>query len=172
MNFKTHVNSIPNFPKLGILYRDLNPLYKDPFLFKKIIDSFKTALVDIKIDAILAIESRGFIAGSALAYELGVSFIPMRKAGKMPGELYTVEYNLEYGTDRLEIQKEFSNGIRNVVIFDDILATGGTAQAASKLVMKSNINILAYCFIAELANLDGRNNLPLNKPIYSLIYYD
>ena len=164
------IRAIPDFPKKGILFRDITTLLNDPKAFKSSIEQLAKTLKGKKIDVIVAAESRGFIFGGALAYKLGCSFVPVRKPGKLPYKTYKATYSLEYGTDSLEIHQDaFKKGAR-VLILDDLLATGGTAKAIAALVKKMDAKISAVLFLIELTFLEGRKKLK-GLPVYSIIKY-
>ena len=172
MNLQQYVREIPDFPKPGILFRDINPLMHDPKVWGQVVSEFKSICDDLEPDLIVGIESRGFIIGSALATSQGIGFAPIRKAGKLPGKVSGVEYELEYGTDRLEIQVDAFNRQQKVLIVDDLLATGGTANAARELVARTTSTLTGFAFVVELASLNGRNSIKSDLPIKSLIVYD
>ncbi len=170
MKLENFIRSIPDFPKKGILFRDITPLLNNPKAFKASIDRMASLLKNKKIDVIVAAESRGFIFGGALAYKLKCGFVPVRKPGKLPYETYKISYGLEYGRDSLEIHRDaFKKGAK-VLILDDLLATGGTAKALAKLVKKMGGKIIGVMFLIELSALKGRKRLR-NLPVYSLIKY-
>ncbi|MDD3726358.1 MAG: adenine phosphoribosyltransferase [Candidatus Ratteibacteria bacterium] len=155
---KSLIRTIPDFPKKGVLFRDITPVLKDPKAFKKVIDAFqKNTPVDI--DKVVAIESRGFIFGAALALNLGIGFIPVRKSGKLPGKTIKAKYDLEYGTDTLEIHEDAIEKGDGVVLIDDLLATGGTSLAACKLIEKSGGIVKKVLFLVELDDLKGIEKL-------------
>ena len=165
------VRDIPDFPKPGILFRDITPLLANPKGFHITLDTIAQHFVGEHVDAIVAIESRGFIFGGALAARLNASFVPVRKPGKLPGPLDSVSYDLEYGTDTLEIHRDALWRDARVVVVDDLLATGGTAQATGKLVAKQGARVIAYAFVVELDALDGRRHLA-PAPVVSLLHYE
>lgn len=170
MELKNQIRAISDFPKKGILFRDITTLLSEKKAFKKAIDDLALLSKRKKIDYILSIESRGFIFGGALAYNLSAGFIPVRKPGKLPAKTYRYSYSLEYGKDSLEIHRDaFSPGAR-VMILDDLLATGGTALATAKLAEKLGGKIEAVVFLVELGDLGGRKKLK-KYPVYSLIKY-
>ena len=170
MKLENFIRSIPDFPKKGILFRDITPLLNNPKAFKASIDRMASLLKNKKIDVIVAAESRGFIFGGALAYKLKCGFVPVRKPGKLPYRIYKISYGLEYGRDSLEIHRDaFKKGAK-VLILDDLLATGGTAKALAKLVKKMGGKIIGVMFLIELSALKGRKRLR-NLPVYSLIKY-
>lgn len=167
---KSAIRDVPDFPKKGIIFKDITPLLKDPALFKKAVDALAAPFENKKIDKVASVESRGFILGSALAYNLGASFIPVRKKGKLPYLTYYAEYELEYGTDILEMHQDAIQKGDKVLIIDDLLATGGTLGAVINLVRKMGGEIAGIGFLIELAFLKGREK---NKgyEIFSLIKY-
>lgn len=170
MDLKTLIRDIPDFPKPGILFRDITTLLKNPAGLKFAIDTISTQVQDLQPEYIIGMESRGFIFGAALAYRLGIGFIPVRKPGKLPSAIYAAEYALEYGTDRLEIHQDaFTPGSR-VLIVDDLIATGGTAVATVQLLNQLEGDLVGCAFVIELDDLNGRSNLP-NVPIFSLVHY-
>jgi adenine phosphoribosyltransferase len=161
MPIKSKIRSIPDYPKKGIMFRDITTLIKDPVGFRLVIDNFTQRYIQgrIKFDAIVGIESRGFIIGGALSYTLGKGFIPVRKAGKLPAEKISHEYKLEYGTDTIEMHKDaFKKGTR-VILIDDLLATGGTALAAAALVEKLGGIVSEMAFIVSLPDVGGYKKL-------------
>ena len=159
MNLKKYIRSIKDYPKKGILFRDITTLIKDENAFKETIDQMSKILSKVNYDKIAAIESRGFIFASALAYNLSKSFILMRKKNKLPAEKYSVEFELEYGKSVLEMHKDSVKNNDKVVIIDDLLATGGTAEAGAKLVEKSGGEVLAFVFVINLFDLGGKKLL-------------
>jgi adenine phosphoribosyltransferase len=172
MDLKLLVRDIPDFPKPGIMFRDITTLLSDPTGLRYTIDSLaeKTASLGLNADFIIGMESRGFIIGAPLAYKLAVGFIPVRKPGKLPGAIHSVEYDLEYGTDCLEIHQDALAPGSKVLIIDDLIATGGTASATAKLVQQIGCELVGFGFIIELKDLGGRDRLP-SVPIVSLIEY-
>ncbi|HEC70169.1 MAG TPA: adenine phosphoribosyltransferase [Candidatus Omnitrophica bacterium] len=170
MKLENFIRSIPDFPKKGILFRDITTLLNNPKAFKLAIEEMAHLFKDKKAEVIVAAESRGFIFGGALAYRLKSAFVPVRKPGKLPYKTYKVSYDLEYGKDSLEIHQDaFKKGAR-VLILDDLLATGGTAKAIVRLVKKLGGRIIGILFLIELTQLKGRNKLK-GLPVYSLIKY-
>ena len=165
------VKEIPDFPKPGILFRDITPLMRDPQGWQEMVRQLGRVCDRLQPDLIVGIESRGFIVGTSLATAVGLGFVPVRKPGKLPGEVHSIDYSLEYGTDRLEIHAEgFENGPR-VLIVDDLLATGGTAGACAQLVERAGGDLCGFAFVIELAALEGRFKLPQQVPVESLIVY-
>ena len=167
-----HIREVKDFPKPGISFKDITPILSNPELSSLVIDSFVDGLKGKKVDAIVGVESRGFLFGMLLANALSVPFVPIRKVGKLPSHTISEEYDLEYGTAKVEIHTDAIKQGWNVVVHDDLLATGGTAVAASKLVQRLGANILSFLFVVELSFLEGRNNLlTYSKDINSLIKY-
>ena len=165
---KNSIRNVPDFPKTGIQFKDITTLLQNKDLFEDTINAFYDAFKDNKIDVVIGIESRGFIFAAPLALKLGVSFVLVRKPGKLPHETISREYALEYGTDSVEIHKDSITKGDRVLIVDDLLATGGTAKAAGSLVNDLHGEIVSYVFLIELKDLDGRNALN-DIPIYSLL---
>ena len=170
MNLRECIRDVPDFPKPGIIFKDITTLLKDKHALKHVIDILSAHYKERKIDQIVAIESRGFIFGSALAYQLGTGFIPVRKPNKLPALKERMEYALEYGTDCIEIHSDALQPGQSALIIDDLLATGGTASAAAALVEKLGARVAGLGFIIELTFLNGRNRLP-GYDVHSLIQY-
>jgi adenine phosphoribosyltransferase len=164
------VRTIPDFPKQGILFRDITTVLKDPSALRAAVDAMKELLHGIEFDLVLGPESRGFIFGVPLACEMYKGFVPVRKAGKLPGETTSMDYKLEYGTATIEIHSDAISPGQRVVIVDDLLATGGTAKATAKLVQAMGGVIAAYVFFIELEELDGREKLH-GFPVYKVLTY-
>lgn len=171
MDLVEKIRNIPDFPKKGVVFRDITTLLKDPEAFRNSIKKMRETYSGKSIDKIVGMESRGFIFGSVLAHELGVGFIPARKPGKLPAETVQEDYKLEYGTDALEIHRDAIQKNDNILIVDDLLATGGTASATARLVEKMGGKISGMCFLIELAFLKGRDRLK-GYDINSLISYE
>lgn len=171
MNLKNFIRTIPDFPKKGIMFRDITTLLKDGKAFKYAVKELCNLSKNKKITKVAAIESRGFILGSAIANELGVGFVPIRKPGKLPSEKLIETYSLEYGTDSIEIHKDALTKDDLVLLHDDLLATGGTMEAACKLVEKLGAKVVQISFLIELSFLKGRDKLK-NYEVVSLIEYD
>jgi len=161
MPIKSKIRTIPNYPKKGIMFRDITTLIKDPVGFRLVIDTLtqRYAKDAYLFDTIVGIESRGFIIGSALAYTLGKGFIPIRKKGKLPAEVVSQEYELEYGVDKIEIHKDALQQGARVLIVDDLLATGGTALAAAALVEKLGAKVVEMAFVVDLPDVGGKKKL-------------
>ena len=172
MNLKNYIRSIPDYPKKGILFRDITTLIKDEKAFAESIEQIVERSKKFKIDKIAAIESRGFVFASAVSYLLKKPFIMLRKKDKLPAETYSVDFELEYGTATIEVHKDSIKKDDSVLIIDDLIATGGTAEAAAKLVEISGGNVAAFIFAINLFDLGGSNNL-VNKGylVESLIYF-
>ena len=171
MELSKLIRDIPNFPKEGIIFKDITTLLKDGAGFAETLNKLYNVSKDKKITKVLGIESRGFIFGGALAAKLGVGFVPIRKPGKLPAEKVSETYELEYGTDKIEIHKDALNEDDRVLIHDDLLATGGTMKAACKLVEKLGAKVEQISFIIELDFLNGRELLD-KYDIHSLIHYN
>jgi adenine phosphoribosyltransferase len=171
MDLKQFIRDIPDFPQPGILFRDITPLLQDPKAFRFVMDQFTDEYRDAGLNAVVAIESRGFIFGAPLARNLGVAFVPVRKAGKLPAKHISVEYSLEYGTSQLDIHEDALKRGDKALIVDDLLATGGTANAAAKLVELLGAKVHAIAFVIELAFLHGRDRLR-DYEVLSLVTYD
>ena len=170
-HLKKYINEIKDFPKKGIVFKDINPIYKEPMIWNQLMIPLEKLIYTTKPDYLAGIESRGFIAASALAFKLEVGFIPIRKPNKLPGNVVGVNYKLEYGEDRLEIQQNSIKKNSKIIIIDDLLATGGTACAAGKLIREAGGNLMGYAFIVELTELQGRKRLENNILVKSLIKY-
>ena len=170
MDLKQQIRDIPDFPKPGILFRDITTLLGNPQALRHSVDLLEAKCTDLKPNYIAGIESRGFIFGMPLAYRMNLGFAPVRKPGKLPAATHAAEYELEYGTDRLELHQDaFPSGSR-VLVIDDLIATGGTAAATAELVDKAGGELVGFGFVVELADLAGRQKLP-DVPIVSLVQY-
>lgn len=169
-SLKKKIREVPDFPSPGILYYDLTTLFKDPEGLKGVIDHLVERYADAGIEKVLGIESRGFILGSVIAYKLRTGFIPVRKKGKLPAETYSVSYDLEYGTDTLEMHQDALEPGENVLIVDDLIATGGTAAATAQMVSRLQARIHEIAFLVELEFLKGRKRLD-GFPVYSILKY-
>ena len=169
---KEHVRDVLDFPKPGIVFKDITPILKDPFLCDEIVEALSAQATPLHVDAIAGIESRGFLFGLALAQHLKVPFIPIRKAGKLPYKTIRQAYKLEYGEAVLEIHEDAFEKGQRVLVRDDLLATGGTVIAASALIEKSGAAIAGYSFIINLDFLNGKERLkPFSSNIFSLVDY-
>lgn len=172
MDLKSLIRDIPDFPKPGILFRDITTLLGNPKGFRYTIDLLAQRCLDsgLNVNYVVGMESRGFIIGAPLAYKLEAGFIPVRKRGKLPSLVHSVEYELEYGTDCLEMHQDALETGSRVLIVDDLIATGGTASATAKLVQNTGCELVGFGFIIELLDLQGRKHLP-DVPIVTLVEY-
>lgn len=170
LNIVDYIRDIPDFPKPGIVFKDVTPLMKEPKAFKVAIDKLVERYRELEIDYIVGIESRGFIIGAPLAHQLGVGFLPIRKPGKLPYETERIDYTLEYGSGSLEIHADACSKGHRVLIIDDLLATGGTVAATRALIERLGAEVVGAGFVIELAFLDGREKLP-GLDVHSLIQY-
>lgn len=165
------ITNTPDFPKPGIVFRDIMPLFRNPTLLSTTLDLMAEQVADLKIEVVVGLESRGFLFGPLLAQRLGVGFVPARKVGKLlPGKVETVQYDLEYGSDGLQMQSESISSGQSVLIVDDLVATGGSALAAAQLVEKLGANVTGLLFLSELTFLKPRKKLN-NYPVFSVIQY-
>ena len=169
-DIKKMIRDIPDFPQKGIIFRDITTAVKDTATMKKIIDYIVEQFKDDEIDYVAGIESRGFIFGMPVAYSLGCGFIPIRKPGKLPAETISMEYELEYGKDKIEIHKDAIEKGKKVLLIDDLLATGGTAAAAAKLIQQVG-ELKGIGFVIELSDLNGRKKLPKDVKLVSMAKY-
>jgi len=169
-DLKNYIRNIPDFPKAGILFRDITTLLKDKKAFKLAVDALVNKYKNKKIDVVVAVEARGFILGGVIAHKLGAGFVPVRKKGKLPARTNSVTYDLEYGTDTLEMHRDAIKPGDKVLIVDDLLATGGTVKAVSDLVKQLQGKIIGIAFLIELTDLKGKGKLR-DYPLYSLIKY-
>lgn len=167
---KNYIRDIPNFPKEGIIFKDITPLLNDKDAFKKAIDILAAKYKKENIVQVVGIEARGFIFGAALAYKLKVGFVPIRKKGKLPYKTKNVSYELEYGTDTLEIHEDAVKNGSRVVIIDDLLATGGTVKAVTELLKDLGAVIVGIAFLVELKFLKGKKKIK-DFPLYSIIKF-
>ncbi|NOZ56886.1 MAG: adenine phosphoribosyltransferase [Calditrichaeota bacterium] len=170
MDLKKSIRSIPDFPKPGIVFRDITTLLKDAKAFRQAVDEMADAFADKKPELVVGVESRGFIFGGAMAYKLGIGFVPVRKPGKLPAETVRAEYELEYGKDAIEIHKDAIQPGQKVLLVDDLLATGGTMAATVELVKQLGAEIVGIVFLIELSFLNGREKLA-GYPVKALISY-
>lgn len=171
LEVKEKIRDIKDFPKPGIIFKDITTALKDAETLKKMVDYLCDIYKNERIDYIIGLESRGFIFGMPVAYNLNAGFIPVRKPNKLPAETISESYELEYGTDTLEIHADALKKGDRVLIVDDLLATGGTAAAACNLVTKTGADIVGCAFVIELKDLNGRDKLPKNCKIVSMIEY-
>ena len=169
MNLKPFIRIVPDYPSPGILFRDITPLLASPETFTFIVDNFCEILYKKNLDALCAIDARGFIFGAPVAYKLNLPFIPLRKEGKLPPEIVSIDYSLEYGKTKLEVRGDSIKKGQKIAVVDDLLATGGSALAASKLVSKLGGKVNTYLFVIELTELKGRERLPHDAEVISLL---
>ncbi|MEN3313808.1 MAG: adenine phosphoribosyltransferase [Acidimicrobiaceae bacterium] len=165
-----HIRAVADFPRPGIVFRDITPLLAEPTVFRTVIDALVDHVGDRRVDKVVAIEARGFIIAAPLAYRLGAGFVPVRKAGKLPRRVEREEYSLEYGSDCLEIHADAIAPGESVLIVDDVLATGGTAAATVALVEKLGASVVGLTFVIELDALQGRGRLS-GHDAHSLLHY-
>lgn len=170
MKLEERIRDVPDFPKKGIIFKDITPLLKDATAFKYLIDLLTERYHDKGVAVVVAMEARGFILGAPLAYNLGAAFVPVRKAGKLPAEVVSAQYSLEYGIDSLEMHKDAISPGQKVLIIDDLLATGGTVEATIELVEKLGGEVIGIAFLIELTFLNGRQKLE-GYQVMSLIQY-
>ena len=171
IDLQNYIRNIPDFPKAGINYKDITPLLQQPLAFRAAADRLQEAVAGRKINKVVGIESRGFILGALLAERLSAGFVPVRKLGKLPSVTMHAEYALEYGTDTLEIHQDAIQPGEQVLLHDDLLATGGTARAACTLIEKLGGTVVQLSFLIELSFLQGRSHFP-DHEVYSLIRYE
>ena len=170
MDLKDWIRDVPDYPQPGTLFRDITPLLAHPPAFRYTIEQLQAPFARQTIDAIVGIDARGFIFGAPIAYALGVPFVPVRKRDKLPPETIGVNYSLEYGSGRLEMRVDALEPEMNVLVVDDLLATGGSAAATGKLIRKLKANLIGYSFVVELTFLDGRAALE-NELVEALVQY-
>jgi adenine phosphoribosyltransferase len=168
---RAKIRDVPDFPKKGIVFKDLTPALADPLLFREVLDAMHARWRHERVAKVVGIESRGFIFGAPLAYLLGVGFTPLRKPGKLPYQRIQESYDLEYGKNVLEMHVDAIAPGDRVLVVDDLLATGGTAEAAGRLVRRQEGELVGYCFVVELAFLGGAKKLG-NAPVHSLLKYE
>ena len=167
---KDHIRAIRDYPQPGVIYRDITPLLGNPAAFGRAVDDLVTKFHDVAIDRVIGVESRGFILAAPVAYRLRAGFVPVRKAGKLPWAVAREEYELEYGTDKLEIHRDAIHPDERVLVVDDVLATGGTAAATARLIHTLGGNIVGFGFLIELDALSGRHRLGESR-VESLVTY-
>ncbi|RRJ67083.1 adenine phosphoribosyltransferase [Paenibacillus oralis] len=170
MDYKNYIRVIPDFPQPGISFKDITTLLNDGAKYQQAINDLKELVAGLKIDLIAGPEARGFVVGAPLAYALGVGFVPIRKSGKLPYKTIEVEYDLEYGKDRLAMHSDAVKPGQNVLIADDLLATGGTISTSVNLVRELGGNVIGTAFLIELSELNGRAKLP-GIEVFSLVTY-
>jgi adenine phosphoribosyltransferase len=169
-SLKAAIRDVPDFPKPGIVFKDITTLLREPMLFRRALDLLVVMCGDRPVDKVVAIESRGFIFGGGLAHRLGAGFVPVRKPGKLPWKVLTATYELEYGKDSLEMHEDALARGDRVLVVDDLIATGGTARAVGELVEKLGASVLGFAFLVELTFLNGRERLA-GRDVRSLIRY-
>jgi len=173
VTIKTLIRTIPHYPHKGIMFRDITTLLKDPIGLRSTIDQIVKRHKGKPISKVVGIESRGFIIGAPVAYELGVGFVPIRKKGKLPAETIGHDYQLEYGADRIEIHTDAISPGERVLLVDDLLATGGTAEAAAALIGKMGAEVVECCFIVDLPDVGGRKRLEkLGLKVFALCQFE
>jgi adenine phosphoribosyltransferase len=168
VNLRDYVRDVPDYPKPGILFRDITPLLADPEAFRKAVSAMADPIRDVRPSKVLAIEARGFMFGGAIARDLSIGFVPVRKPGKLPRRTARVDYELEYGMDGLEIHEDALDAGERVLIVDDVLATGGTAEAASRLAARVGARVVGVTVFIELDKLAGRARLP-GLPVHAVL---
>ena len=167
---KKYVRDVPNYPQKGIIFRDITPLLGDKVIFKEVVELMSKAWLDNPPDLVAGVEARGFIPGAAISVRLGAGFVPIRKTGKLPWMTVTESYDLEYGTDQLEVHSDAVQPGQKVLIVDDVLATGGTASAAVRLMRKLGADVVGVQVLIELGYLDGRQKLQDVKLVSEVLY--
>jgi adenine phosphoribosyltransferase len=173
MPIKSRIRTVPHYPKQGVMFRDITTLLKDPVGFRVTINELVNRYTGVKIDKVAGIESRGFIIGAALAFQLGVGFVPIRKKGKLPAETIGHDYELEYGTDRIEMHVDAVAKGEHVLLVDDLIATGGTAEAAVKLISSMGGKIVECCFVIDLPDLGGHQRLlKMEQKVFALCEFE
>lgn len=172
-SLRNAIRTIPDYPKPGILFRDITTLLGNARAFRRAVDELVHPYAGTKIDHVAGIEARGFILGGAMAHQLSSGFVPIRKKGKLPHETVRIAYSLEYGVDEMEVHKDALKPGEKVILVDDLIATGGTAKGAVKLLRQIGAEIVAACFVIDLPELGGRRKLEaLDVPVRTLIEYD
>src|SRR5690348_15222249 len=173
MDFKTVIRTIPDYPKKGIMFRDITTLLGNPRGFRRAVDELVQPYAGVRIDKVAGIEARGFILGGAVAHQLSSGFVPIRKKGKLPHETVRIAYSLEYGVDEMEIHTDAIGQGERVILVDDLIATGGTAVAATQLLRQMGANIVAACFIIDLPDLGGAQKLrDVGVEVRSLVSFE
>lgn len=170
MDLKKYIRNIPDFPQKGVMFRDITPILKEPAPFKYTIETLVNKYKEDKIDKIVSVEARGYIFGGVLSYLLNCGFVPVRKPGKLPAETVSLEYTLEYGKNVIEIHKDAVTKGERVLVFDDLLATGGTVHATCKLVEKLGGKVIGCAFVIDLTYLHGKEKLK-DYNVFSLVEY-
>ena len=169
---RRHIRTVPDWPAPGVQFRDITPLLQDPKVFRVLIDAFVHRYMDRRPDVVAGLDARGFILGSVVAYELGVGFVPIRKKGKLPHAKVSIAYSLEYGIDEMEMHEDAVSKGERVILVDDLIATGGTAEGAIKLLQKMGANVVAACFVIDLPDLGGAQKIrDLGVPVRTLVAF-
>jgi adenine phosphoribosyltransferase len=171
VDLRSRIRDIPDYPKPGIVFRDITPLFLDPVALDRTIGLLAAWAAEREVDYVVAAEARGFVIGGALAARLGAGFVPARKPGRLPRDAISVEYALEYGVDALEVHRDALSGGKRVLVHDDLIATGGTAEALCRLVEAAGAHVAGCAFVVELAFLGGRRRLA-GRDVHSLVTYD
>jgi len=171
LDLKSFIRDVPDYPSAGILFRDLTPVMANPQAMRHVTETLCVHLSEKGIQVIAAIDARGFIFGAPVAAELGVPFVPLRKSGKLPPPVVGVDYALEYGTARLEVAESAFSRHQKVAIIDDLLATGGTAGAGAELILTLGGDVITFAFLVELTFLKGRERLPAEIDVFSIVQY-
>jgi adenine phosphoribosyltransferase len=173
MDLKTAIRTIPDYPRPGVMFRDITTLLGDAGAFAYTVDQLVQPWLDVRVDRVAGIEARGFILGGAVAHALGAGFVPIRKKGKLPHATVRVAYSLEYGLDEMEIHSDGVRGGERILLIDDLIATGGTAEAAVKLLRQLGAEVLAACFIVDLPELGGARRLQaMQVPVRTLVSFE
>jgi adenine phosphoribosyltransferase len=171
-DLKATIRSIPDYPKAGIMFRDITTLLGDPRAFRHAIDGLVQPWAGVKVDKVAGMEARGFILGGAVAHQLSIGFVPIRKKGKLPYKKVTIGYSLEYGIDEMEMHEDAVKPGEKVILIDDLIATGGTAEGAVKLLQKIGAEVIAACFVIDLPDLGGAKKIEaLGVPVHTLIEF-
>jgi adenine phosphoribosyltransferase len=166
------IRSIPDYPKPGIIFRDITTLLGNPRAFRRAVDELVQPYAGTKVDKIAGVEARGFILGGALAHQLSAGFVPIRKKGKLPHDIVRIAYSLEYGVDEMEMHRDAVQPGEKVILVDDLIATGGTAVGATQLLRQMGAEVVAACFVIDLPDLGGRRKLEaLNVPVHTLVEF-
>ena len=173
MPIKSHIRTVPHYPKRGVMFRDITTLLKDPVGFRITITELVNRYKGMEIDRVAGIEARVFILGAAVAFQLGLGFVPIRKKGKLPAETIGHDYDLEYGTDRIEMHVDAVSAGDRLLLVDDLIATGGTAEAACKLIQNMGGEVVECCFVIDLPDLGGRKKLEAQgHKVFSLCEFE
>ena len=170
VDFESHIRDIPNWPEPGIIFKDITPLLADPAAFREALDAMVAPFLESGITKVVGIEARGFILGAPVADRLGAGFVPIRKAGKLPHDIHHQDYELEYGTDRIEVHSDAVGANDTVLIVDDVLATGGTAAASIKLIEALGASVAGLAVLIELGFLAGRSKLN-GAGVHTVVHY-